>query len=149
MKVLVMGGSGMLGHKLVQVWQNRYDVWTTIRNNFQDYEKYKIYKPERTFENINILNKGSVEATIEQIKPNVVVNAIGIIKQIPLAKNVIATLSINSIFPHQLSELAEKFQFRLINISTDCVFSGEKGNYSESDLADAHVRFDLFNRCFY
>lgn len=143
MKILIIGGGGMLGHKLVQVWQDRYNVWTTVRNNFQHYERYKIYKRERTFENVNIQNISSVKETIEQIKPNVVVNAVGIIKQISLAKNVINTLSINSIFPHQLSELAEEFQFRLINISTDCVFSGQKGNYSESDLADAH---DLYGK---
>jgi len=133
----------MLGHKLVQIWENRYQVWTTVRNNFQHYERYKIYKRDRTFENINVQNISSVKKTIEQIKPNVVINAVGVIKQVPLAKNVINTLSINSIFPHQLSELAEKFHFRLINISTDCVFSGEKGNYCESDLADAR---DLYGQ---
>ncbi len=143
MRILIIGGGGMLGHKLVQVWQNGYDVWTTIRNNFQYYEKYKIYRPDRTFENINVQNISLVRDLIEQIKPNVVVNAIGVIKQVPLAKNVIATLSINSIFPHQVSELSEEFQFRLINISTDCVFSGEKGNYTESDLADSH---DLYGK---
>jgi len=146
MKVLIIGGGGMLGHKLVQAWQNKYDVWTTIRNNFQHYEKYKVYRRDRTFENINVQNINSVKELIKQIKPNVAVNAVGVIKQVPLAKNVINTLSINSIFPHQLNELSEKFQFRLINISTDCVFSGEKGNYSESDLADAH---DLYGKSKY
>ncbi len=146
MKILIVGGSGMLGHKLVQVWQNRFDVWATVRNNFQYYERYKIYKCDRTFENINIQNIGSVKEIIKKIEPNVVVNAVGIIKQVPLAKNIIDTLSVNSIFPHQLGELAEEFQFRLINISTDCVFSGEKGNYTESDLADAH---DLYGKSKY
>ncbi len=146
MKILIVGGSGMLGHKLVQVWQNRFDVWATVRNNFRYYERYKIYKRDRTFENINIQNIGSVKEIIKKIEPNVVVNAVGIIKQVPLAKNIIDTLSVNSIFPHQLGELAEEFQFRLINISTDCVFSGEKGNYTESDLADAH---DLYGKSKY
>jgi dTDP-4-dehydrorhamnose reductase len=146
MKILIVGGSGMLGHKLVQVWQNRFDVWATVRNNFRYYERYKIYKRDRTFENIYIQNIGSVKEIIKKIEPNVVVNAVGIIKQVPLAKNIIDTLSVNSIFPHQLGELAEEFQFRLINISTDCVFSGEKGNYTESDLADAH---DLYGKSKY
>jgi dTDP-4-dehydrorhamnose reductase len=143
MKVLIIGGGGMLGHKLVQNWQARYDIWTTIRNNFQHYEKYKIYKRDKTFENINVQNISLIKETIEHVKPNVVVNAVGVIKQVPLAKNVIANLSVNSIFPHQLSELAEELQFRLINISTDCVFSGEKGNYSECDLADAHDLYGM------
>jgi dTDP-4-dehydrorhamnose reductase len=143
MKILIIGGSGMLGHKLVEVWQDRFNVWTTIRNNFQQYERYKIFNSDKTFENINIQNISLVRETIKQIKPNVVVNAVGVIKQVPLAKNIIDTLTINSIFPHQLSELTEEFQFRLINISTDCVFSGVKGNYSECDLADAH---DLYGK---
>jgi len=143
MKILIIGGSGMLGHKLVEVWQDRFNVWTTIRNNFQQYERYKIFNRDKTFENINIQNISLVRETIKQIKPNVVVNAVGVIKQVPLAKNIIDTLTINSIFPHQVSELSEEFQFRLINISTDCVFSGEKGNYSECDLADAH---DLYGK---
>ncbi len=133
----------MLGHKLIQIWQNKFDVWTTVRKKFQYYEKYKIYERDKTLDNINIQNINLVKEKIEQIEPDVIVNAVGIIKQVPLAKNVINTLLINSIFPHQLSELTEEFQFRLINISTDCVFSGEKGNYSESDLADAQ---DLYGK---
>ena len=133
----------MLGHKLVQVWRNRYDVWTTVRKSFQHYEQYEIYDRDRTFENTDIQNISSIKETIDRLKPDVVVNAVGVIKQVPSAKNVINTLSINSIFPHQLSELAEEFRFRLINISTDCVFSGERGNYSESDLADAR---DLYGQ---
>jgi dTDP-4-dehydrorhamnose reductase len=143
MKILIIGGSGMLGHKLLQIWQNKFDVWTTVRENFQYYEKYKIYESDKTLDNINIQNINLLKEKIKQIEPDVVVNAVGIIKQVPLAKNVINTLLINSIFPHQLSELAEEFEFRLINISTDCVFSGEKGNYSESDLADAQ---DLYGK---
>jgi dTDP-4-dehydrorhamnose reductase len=143
MKILIIGGSGMLGHKLVQVWRNRYDVWTTVRNDFQHYERYEIYERGRTFENINIQNINLVREVIEILKPNVVLNAVGLIKQVPLAKNVIAVLSVNSIFPHQLSELAEEFQFKLINIGTDCVFSGKKGNYSECDEADAD---DLYGK---
>jgi len=143
MKILIIGGSGMLGHKLLQIWQNKFDVWTIVRENFQYYEKYKIYESDKTLDNINIQNINLLKEKIKQIEPDVVVNAVGIIKQVPLAKNVINTLLINSIFPHQLSELAEEFEFRLINISTDCVFSGEKGNYSESDLADAQ---DLYGK---
>ena len=133
----------MLGHKLVQVWRNKFDVWTTVRKNFKHYQKYKIYQRPKTFENIDVHNINSIQEIIEQIKPAVIVNAAGIIKQVPSAKNVIKTLSINSIFPHQLSDLAEQFQFRLISISTDCVFSGNKGKYTETDTADAS---DLYGK---
>ncbi len=66
MKILIFGSSGMLGHKLVQVWQNKFDVWTTIRNNFQKYERYKIYNRDRTFENINIQDLSSVKKRLNK-----------------------------------------------------------------------------------
>lgn len=143
MKVLIVGGSGMLGHKLVQVLSENFDVWTTVRGSFKDYEKFKLFKRQQTFENIKVENFDSIKTVVEEIKPNVLINAVGVIKQIPTAKDTIKTLTINSIFPHRLAELAQEFQFRLINISTDCVFSGNKGNYLETDVPDA---LDLYGK---
>lgn len=133
----------MLGHKLVQSWDKKHDVWTTIRGNLKDLEKFKIFNPEKTVENIEIENINAVGDAIEQIRPQVIVNAVGVIKQIPSSKDVVNTLKINSIFPHQLSDLARQFESRLVQISTDCVFSGEKGNYTESDIPDAR---DLYGK---
>jgi dTDP-4-dehydrorhamnose reductase len=143
MKVLVVGGSGMLGHKLVQVLSESFDVSTTIRGSLQKYEKFELFRRQQTFENINVENIDSVKGVVEAVKPNVLINAIGVIKQIPTAKDTIKTLTINSIFPHRLAELAREFQFRLINIGTDCVFSGNKGNYVETDVPDAS---DLYGK---
>lgn len=127
----------MLGHKLVQVLREKFDVWTTIRTTFDEYAGYDIFTRQKTVENIDIENINSVEQVICDLKPDVIINAIGIIKQLPSAKNVIKTLTVNAIFPHQLAEISRKIQARLINISTDCVFSGKKGNYTETDLSDA------------
>jgi len=143
MRILVVGGSGMLGHKLVQVWDRDFDVWTTLRHNIKDYQKFKIFNPQKTLENVDVENIASVEKAVEKLKPEVIVNAVGVIKQIPSANKVIKTLTINSIFPHQLAELARQTKSKLISISTDCVFSGIKGNYSESDIPDA---YDLYGR---
>jgi dTDP-4-dehydrorhamnose reductase len=143
MKVLVLGGSGMLGHKLAQRWQGRFDVWTAIRGQHSDYEKYGIFDKHHVIERVDAQNFASVNAAIEASSPNVVINAIGIIKQLPSAKNTITTLEINSIFPHKLAELAAEKNFRLITISTDCVFNGRKGNYSENDISDAE---DLYGK---
>ncbi|MCY7377322.1 MAG: SDR family oxidoreductase [Pyrinomonadaceae bacterium] len=137
MKILVIGGGGMLGHKLVQKWRGRYDVWTTIRGSFQEYERYGIFEKEKTFENIEVENFSAVESVTAEVRPQVIVNAVGIIKQLPTAKNVIKTLQINAIFPHQLAELAEKYEARLITVGTDCVFDGKKGNYTEEDFPSA------------
>ena len=137
MRILVIGGSGMLGHKLVQLWQNRFDVWTTLKGAFEDYERLGIYKKNQTFDKIDIENFGVIENTIKEVKPDVIFNAVGIIKQLPSSKNVIKTLTVNSIFPHRLAEIVETNGARLINISTDCVFDGKKGNYNEEDISNA------------
>ncbi len=137
----------MLGHKLVQRWQGRFDVWTAIRGRYSDYEKYGIFDKDHTIEAVEAQNFASVKAAIAASTPDVVVNAIGIIKQLPSAKNTITTLEINSIFPHKLAELAAGSNgdknFRLITISTDCVFNGRGGNYREEDVSDAE---DLYGK---
>jgi dTDP-4-dehydrorhamnose reductase len=143
MKILVLGGSGMLGHKLVQAWKDKFDVRATVRNDLNHYENYNIFDPARTFERIDAADTGKIYEIIKNTRPNVVVNAIGIIKQLPTSKNVVQTLTVNSIFPHLLSEMAAQFDSRLICISTDCVFSGEKGNYKEEDVPDAS---DLYGK---
>lgn len=133
----------MLGHKLFQSWNSKFEVFTTLRNDFSSYEKFNIFDSDKVFENVKAENYDKVCEIIKTVQPDVIVNAIGIIKQINTAKNVIKTLSINSIFPHQLSQIAAEVNARLICISTDCVFSGEKGNYKEDDIPDA---YDLYGK---
>ncbi len=137
MKVLVIGASGMLGHKLIQALNERFEVWATLKGNFTDYERYGIFNKKRTLDLIDAERFETVEKALLEIRPQVIFNAVGIIKQLPTSKNVIKTLTINSIFPHRLVETAEKINARLINISTDCVFDGEKGNYTEEDVSNA------------
>jgi len=137
MRILIIGGNGMLGHKLLQEWQARFDVWTTLRGGFEDVRQYDIFDPAKTLENIDAEDFPSVERAVGIVAPEVIFNAVGIIKQLPSSKNVIKTLTVNSIFPHRLAELAAKTGARLINISTDCVFDGKKGNYREDDLPNA------------
>ncbi|HEY0659085.1 MAG TPA: sugar nucleotide-binding protein, partial [Pyrinomonadaceae bacterium] len=143
MKVLVLGGSGMLGHKLTQMLGNNFEVWTTLRCNVSRFEKLKLFDVHKTFENVKAEDYQRIREIINIVRPEVTINAIGIIKQIPSAQNIIDILTINSIFPHKLSEITKEFNSRLITISTDCVFRGEKGNYSEEDISDA---FDLYGK---
>jgi dTDP-4-dehydrorhamnose reductase len=143
MKVLIIGGTGMLGHKLIQVLMKEFDVFSIIRSGFSNIEKYGLIDSERVFDNISVENFESVETVLKNIKPDFVINAVGVIKQIPTSKDVLTTLNINSIFPQRLARVAQKYDFRLINISTDCVFSGKKGNYIEEDISDAE---DLYGK---
>ncbi len=137
MRILIFGANGMLGHKLVQQLSERFEVWGTIRGTFDTVERYGLFDRDRALENVSALDVASIESAIEAAKPDVVVNAVGVIKQLPSAKNVINTLEINSIFPHRLAEYGAKYGFRMITISTDCVFDGTKGNYTEADAPNA------------
>jgi len=135
MRVLVFGAGGMLGHKLMQVLGANHELFGTVRDATKKLEPFA--REDRIVVNVAVDDLDSIRKAIETVKPDVVMNAVGIIKQLPDSKNVITTLTVNSIFPHRLAELGKEFGFRLITISTDCVFSGSRGNYSEDDIPDA------------
>lgn len=143
MKILVFGLTGMLGHKLVQALQEKFEVWATMRGRYTEIERLGIISAEKVIERTDAENYEQTIAAIERVMPDVVINAVGVIKQLPTSKDVIKTLTLNSIFPHQLAELAGRYGFRLITIGTDCVFSGAQGNYTEDDVPDA---LDLYGK---
>lgn len=142
-KVLILGASGMLGHKLYIIFQNSFETFGTIRGHIKEYAKYHFFQNDKVFEEINAFEIDKIKKVIELITPDVIINCIGIIKQIDLARNPRIIIETNSLFPHKLADLACQFNFKLIQISTDCVFSGKKGNYAEVDVSDAE---DLYGR---
>src|SRR5688500_13998946 len=137
MRILVFGAGGMLGHKVIQAFSSDAEVWGTVRGGFNDISRYGLLDEPHCIDTVDVTDVSAIRRAIETARPEVVVNAIGIVKQQPLSKNVIATLTVNSIFPHRLSQLSEEFSFRLITVSTDCVFDGRKGGYTESDRPNA------------
>lgn len=143
MRILIFGAGGMLGHKLCQHFKNRHEVIATVRGGADKLSQYDIFGGVSFVENIDVTDVATVEHAVETTRPDVVINAAGVIKQLPSASDVINTLSVNSIFPNRLAELAAKYNFRLICISTDCVFNGEKGDYTEDDKPDA---YDLYGQ---
>jgi len=142
-RILILGATGMLGHKLVQCLEPTLEVWSTIRSNYEHVKKYGLFVPEKTIETVNVENETDLRRAIETSDPDVVINAVGIIKQLPSSKDVVATLTVNSILPHRLKQLSDEYGFYLVCVSTDCVFGGDKGNYREDDPADA---LDLYGR---
>jgi len=143
MRILIFGAGGMLGHKLCQELKAKHEVFATVRGNSNELQNYGIFDGITLLDNIAATDAGSILNAVEIGQPDVVINAIGIIKQLPTSADVINTLSVNSIFPNRLAEISEKYGFRLICISTDCVFNGEKGYYSEFDTPDA---YDLYGQ---
>jgi dTDP-4-dehydrorhamnose reductase len=143
MKVLIIGGSGMLGHKLWQVLSERFNTFVTFRQPASSYTHYGLFDPSRMIGNISIGDFDSLTRMVAQTEPDVIVNCIGIVKQDAEAKDPLTSISVNAHFPHRLAQLCQVAKARLIHISTDCVFSGRKGNYRESDVSDAE---DLYGR---
>ena len=137
MKVLILGATGMLGHNLCQQLGKDLEVYGTIRGDVASIEEYRILQPENIIGRVDAADVRAFSDAIRAIRPDVVVNAIGAVKQTPEANQWETAIAVNSVLPHNLSLLTKDLGARLIAISTDCVFSGRKGNYSESDIPDA------------
>ena len=145
--VLILGSTGMLGHSLFRALSkdSSLKVYGTVRQK-SSMSLFEKKERGRLISGIDIRDINAVAKLIKKIKPNVVINAIGIIKQLDSANDPLQILPINSLFPHQLAILCNQVNARLILLSTDCVFSGKKGNYSEIDHSDCT---DLYGRSKY
>jgi dTDP-4-dehydrorhamnose reductase len=137
MKILVLGGDGMLGHRLLLDLKKNHDVRVTLRQKNSDYERYQLFDSSNSYFGIDVRHEKELTNVISDFRPDAIINAIGVVKQREAAKQVIPNLEINALLPHRLALLCSEFNIRLIHISTDCVFSGRAGNYTEKDVSDA------------
>jgi dTDP-4-dehydrorhamnose reductase len=142
-RVLVLGAGGMLGHKLVQRLNDRFDVCGTLRADRMPEGLERVLDPDRTLLGVSADRFETVQRAVATVAPDVVVNAIGIVKQLPDADREGPTMEINARFPHRLAEHCVARGIRVVQISTDCVFSGSRGGYAEPDVPDP---VDLYGR---
>lgn len=135
MKLLVFGANGMLGHI---IWEEAnvqgLDVFGTMRHIPKAHEN--LFENDRILLGVEAEREETVLRTLERIHPDVVVNCIGIVKQSPTINDPIRSIKVNSLFPHVLARHCADVGSHLIHVSTDCVFSGSKGYYMESDQPD-------------
>lgn len=144
MRILVLGGAGMLGHKLCQVLSRDFETTTTVRSSRHGHSVPQyILGPAQVIDGVDACRIETVANAIQRAKPHAVINCIGIIKQIEAARDPVTSISINSLFPHKLHQLCAMHGARLIHMSTDCVFSGSTGLYTEDDNPDPT---DLYGR---
>lgn len=143
MRILILGGDGMLGHQLLKSWQSTHDVHVTLRKNLAAYEAFGLFHKSNSSPEIDVRDLAGIAAVMKAFQPEAVVNAVGIVKQRAESHDAIPSLEVNSLLPHRLSVLCGERGARLIHVSTDCVFSGSKGKYTEDDPADA---YDLYGR---
>jgi len=145
--VLILGASGMLGNAVLRLFSGTDGVRAlgTVRSA-RGARLLPAALHASLIEGIDVEQFDSLARAIALAKPDVVVNCIGVVKQLAEADDPLTALPINSLLPHRLARLCELAGARLVHISTDCVFSGTKGMYAESDFADAD---DLYGRSKY
>ncbi|KTD24338.1 dTDP-4-dehydrorhamnose reductase [Legionella lansingensis] len=144
MKILVLGATGMLGSAIFRTLQNseHFDVYGTLRD-IEALRYFPVQMHAKLISNIDVLDEDKLISVFERVRPNLVINCVGLIKQLACANDPLIVLPINAMFPHRLAKVCAQFETRMIHISTDCVFSGRKGAYVESDRSDAE---DLYGK---
>lgn len=138
MKILVIGASGMIGSTVLRILSEKMDwkVFGSVRDESVK-RHFSASIGERLIVGIDVESQDSLVTVLDQIRPDVVVNCAGLTKHKSEAENPLVSIPINTLMPHRLAGLCKLIGARLIHVSTDCVFSGEKGGYVEDDFADA------------
>jgi len=138
MKVLVLGASGMLGNAVIRTLAEKdgLDVFGSVRS-----EAAKGFFPQsiaaRLVSGCDVEKHDNLVKLFRQTKPDLVINCVGLIKQVAPVDHTMQAITINALLPHRIAALCEIVSARLIHVSTDCVFSGKKGGYVEGDASDA------------
>ncbi len=143
MRILVFGGDGMLGHELRRSWGDRHEVWATLRQDESAYGPAALEGRSRLVFGVDCRRTAALVSAVARARPELVVNAVGIVKQRPAAHDHLPSIELNALLPHRLAEVCQAAGARLVHLSTDCVFSGAKGRYVESDPPDPK---DLYGR---
>jgi dTDP-4-dehydrorhamnose reductase len=125
-KIVILGVRGMAGHVMAEYFSTRsgFEVFGVARENGKHVDRV-----------IDVLNTKELEEYLSDLKPDIVVNGVGLLVH-DSNKNVVAAIHTNALFPHILSDMGKRIKFKLIHLSTDCVFSGRDGNYTEKSPKD-------------
>ena len=147
MKIVVLGASGMLGHAMLAVLAESptLNVIGTVRSP-SSITRLSPTLRRLCHSTLDVDSQDQLVNLFATLQPDVVVNCVGLIKQLEQANDPLSVLPVNAMLPHRLARLCELSGARLIHISTDCVFSGSKGGYVEEDLSDAT---DLYGKSKY
>ena len=147
MRILVLGASGMLGNAVIRALSEKTDwqVHGTVRSE-SSRRFFQEGIAKRLLAGVDVEQQDSLTQAFIRTRPEVVINCIGLVKQLAEADDLLRALPINALLPHRLARLCELVGARLIHMSTDCVFAGDKGGYHESDISDAK---DLYGRSKY
>ena len=146
-RVLVLGASGMLGNAVLRLFAESpgYEAIGSARSS-----GVLSLLPDRlrgsVICGVDVESFDSLTRLFANTRPDVVINCIGLVKQLAEADDPLSAIPINALLPHRLARLCDVAGARLVHMSTDCVFSGAKGMYTEADMSDAK---DLYGRSKY
>ena len=146
-RVLVLGASGMLGNAVFRLFAQSPSFLTmgSLRSpNLLRYLAKDLH--DRVICGVDVENLDSLMGLFSKSRPDVVINCIGLVKYVAEVDNPLVVIPVNALLPHRLARLCKVASARLVHISTDCVFSGVKGMYTEADVSDAK---DLYGRSKY
>ena len=143
MHVLILGASGLLGSSLFRYFSavDGVVVSGTVRRQ-ADISLFPAALGGHLRAGVDVMSS-HLQQVLEELKPDVIVNCIGVVKQLSSAEDPLQAIPLNALLPHRLAAFARDLDARLIHFSTDCVFTGEAGMYRESDTPDA---LDLYGR---
>lgn len=140
---MIIGAGGMLGHQLCFKLKRFGDIFGVFRKPASKYVCYELVDPKNTFGFLDVTDISALRKVLSSVRPQVIVNAVGIVKQRKDAKAAVPSITVNSLLPHMLAGCCAEIDARLIHFSTDCVFSGNRGAYTEADTPDP---VDLYGR---
>ena len=143
MRVLILGGTGMLGHRLWINLQKEHEVWVTVRGEGNPFPNVPQFPSDHIVHRVDGQTSDDVIGALAKVHPELVINCIGLIKQMEHADDPLPALSMNALLPHRVAAICSAVGSRFVHISTDCVFSGRRGHYAESDPSDAE---DVYGR---
>lgn len=137
----------MLGHKLFQVLPRRFpQTACTVRTAPALFRERHLFPSDLVYEGIDVRDAAAVNRVVDEFRPDVLVNAVGLIKQLQEGNTRPTAIRINALLPHDLQEAAARVGGRTVHFSTDCVYRGDRGAYVEDDPSDA---IDVYGRTKY
>lgn len=143
-RVLALGASGMLGNAVLRFFAESpgFEAFGSARSA-STLVRLPAELRERIVCGVDVENVDSLARLFAKVRPDVVINCVGLVKQLAEAEDPLLAIPINALLPHRLARLCQVAGARFVHISTDCVFTGAKGMYREEDAADAQ---DLYGR---
>jgi dTDP-4-dehydrorhamnose reductase len=143
-RILIVGASGMLGHAVLRVFaRSEGFVATGSVRSAATRALLPADLQGRVVTGIDVDDDAVLARLFTDVMPHVVVNCVGVVKQLSAADDPLVAIPINAVLPHRLARHCATVGARLVHVSTDCVFAGTRGNYRESDVCDAT---DLYGR---